>query len=350
MSDVVPHKQALRHRAHLRYFRQIPKRVLFAPEESARVFFGNETSGRATCLGCHDIPCIELSEGELGIGGDMSEFPGHPLRDVCPTNAISWNAETNSPSIDSSSCVGCGLCAERCPYGAISLTDRGIAAVEASDPDELTAPTNNDGDPGYMVPEKNIRRRGAIGSPRSAFVRRLPEILHGMTDNQAAVLTRNLFIAIAVAASMRRKGDTNVRMDGLVRFASGQIGVFELETGPAVLETPRALLEDIAIMHGRFGLELSDIVPISVISSLPNVRAEYYQVIEDIEKVLGVRCRTLTLGSLCMLAWSFSEVYELKDSMFMTAPGNTDLYRAMDLFCDSLVDEEPYPGAYRPIK
>ena len=38
-------------------------------------------------------------------------------------------------------------------------------------------------------------------------------------------------------------------MDGLLMFASGQIGVLEIETSSNVLESPRALLEDIAVLQ-----------------------------------------------------------------------------------------------------
>ena len=116
-----------------------------------------------------------------------------------------------------------------------------------------------------------------------------------MDDIRRSRMVRNVLLACGVGASMRRKGDTNVRMDGVLRFASGQIGVLEFEA-TATLESPRALLEDIAVLHGRFNIPISDIVPVSVVTTLPNRRAEYYQVMDDISKVLDINCRTITFG------------------------------------------------------
>lgn len=345
MSDVVPHTKAIRHKGRLRQFRSDVDYIEFAPQRGADVFMIDGSSGAATCLGCHDAPCIELNEGELGLGGALGEFPGDPSRDVCPVNAIDWSSEETSPSVDPDICVGCGLCAVRCPYGAISLSNDGIATVEASDPDSITLPAVDN-----SAPHEKFPRRGAVGTPRTPFAHNLLNVLNGMTDTQATRLTRNLFAVSGVAANMRRKGDTNIRMDGLLRFGSGQIGIVELEVGSAVLESPRALLEDIAVLHGRFGVALSDIVPVSVIGSLPNVRVEYYQVIDDIEKVLDIQCRTVTIGSLCMLAWHFAALDDVRGKIFTTASGDTDLYRSIQLLCPRMDDQEPYPGAYRPPK
>lgn len=345
MSDVVPHKDSILHKGRLRKYRSKAKELVFVPEERATVFLSDGSSGRATCLGCHDAPCIELTEDELGLGGSLGTFPGDPSRDVCPTNAIDWNAAEAAPRIDPDACVGCGLCALRCPYGAINLNDDGMASVEATDPDGITVHAVDD-----SAPHEKLGRRGALGTPRTLFARSLPNVLAAMTDTQATRLARNLFAVTGVAASMRRKGDTNIRMDGLLRFASGQIGIVELETGASVLESPRALLEDIAVLHGRFGVARSDITPVSVIGSLPNVRVEYYQVIDDIENVLDIRCRTVTMGLLCMIAWNFGKIDEVNGNTFTTASGETDLYRSIDALCLSFADEEPYPGAYRPPK
>ena len=60
MSDVVPHKQALRRQGRLRRFQADPKLITFTPTEGAKVIFADGNAGRATCLGCHDAPCMEL--------------------------------------------------------------------------------------------------------------------------------------------------------------------------------------------------------------------------------------------------------------------------------------------------
>ena len=345
MSDVVPHRKAIRHIGRLRSFRSDVDYLDFAPQRGTTVYMLDGSSGAATCLGCHDTPCIEINEADFSLGGILSEFPGDPSRDVCPVNAIYWSIEETAPVVDPDVCVGCGLCATRCPYGAIRLTENGIATVETSDPDGITHPAVDN-----STTHDEHTRQGALGTPQTPFARCIPDILISMTDTQATRLTRNLFTAIGVRANMRRKGDTNIRMDGLLRFGSGQIGVVELEVGSAVLESPRSLLEDIAVLHNRFDVPLSDIIPVSVIGSLPNVRVEYYQVIDDIEKVLNIRCRTFTIGSLCMLAWHFIELDGITGKAFTTAARDTDLYPSIKALCPNRNYEEPYLGAYRPPK
>ena len=270
MPDVVPHKQALRRQGRLRWFHASPEVILFEPGQAPEIRFADGSQGTATCLGCHDAPCMELTEAQLSLGGTLEEFPGDPSRDVCPTDAIHWDETGEFPAIDTENCIGCGLCAIRCPYGAISLSSDGVALVEGGDPDGITATETVPVEPHMITP-----RVGALGSLKAPFGREMPKIISKLTDIQGMRLARNMLAACGVAASMRRKGDTNIRMDGLLRFASGQIGVVELETGAAVLELPRALLEDIAVLHSRFGVPMSEIVPVNVIGTLPNVRAEY---------------------------------------------------------------------------
>ncbi|NCQ23569.1 MAG: hypothetical protein GW798_03885 [Roseovarius sp.] len=288
---------------------------------------------------------MELQESGFKLGGELDAFPGDPSRDVCPVNAIDWNEKGEVAVVDSEICIGCGICAVSCPYGAIHLTTEGKAVVESIDPSGITQPALSE-----TAPHVKAECNGALGTADTAFLKRLPEVVASLSDVQTTRLTRNMFLACGVSANMRRKGDTNVRMDGLLRLRSGQIGVVELETSPNVLESPRALLEDIAVLHNRFGVPMNTIVPVSVICGFPNVRVEYYQVIEDIERVLGVRCRSITLGALCLLMWNFSYLESLGDDLFTTIPGETDLSSSLEKLIGRFENDEPYLGAFKPSK
>lgn len=345
MSDFVPHKQVLHRQGRLRRFHAHPEVILFKYGRAPEIRFADGNQGKATCLGCHDAPCTELTEAQLSLGGMLEEFPGDPSRNVCPTDAIDWDEAGEVITIDTESCIGCGLCAICCPYGAISISSDGVALVESDDPDGITAIQTGAVDPHVTTP-----RAGALGSLSDRFVRNMPEIVTGLTDTQRTRLARNMLAACGVAASMRRKGDTNVRMDGVLRFASGQVGVVELEFSPAVLESPRALLEDVAVLHSRFGVPMADIVPVSLIGTLPSLRAEYYQVIDDIVKVLNIRCRTLTFGALCLIMWRFGKLHGMDGDLFSTKAGATDLHPSLKKLIPDLPLEEPYSGAYRPPK
>ena len=261
-----------------------------------------------------------------------------------PDDAIDWDEAGEVPTIDAENCIGCGLCAVRCPYGAISMRSDGVALVEGGDPDGITAIET-----GAIEPHVTIPRAGALGSLAEPFARKMPEIVTKLTDIQGTRLARNMLAACGVAASMRRKGDTNIRMDGLLRFASKQIGVVELETGAAVLESPRALLEDVAVLHSRFGVPMADIVPVSMMGALPNVRAEYYQVIDDIAKVLGIQCRTLTFGALCLVMWRFGKLGGLEGDLFTTKTGATDLHSSLAQLIPDLPVDGAISGGISPV-
>jgi len=345
MSDVVPHKQAQVRKGLLRNFSRDPEKIIFSTDQSPKIVFADGSQGRATCLGCHDAPCIEFTEKQLNLEGALGEIPGDPSHDVCPIDAINWDTAREFPAIDAERCIGCGICAVNCPYGAINLTPDGVAGVETSDPDGITN-EKQDGDTTYI----ELPRAGNLASATYPFARNMPEFVDRLSDVQTIRLTRNMFAACGVSASMRRKGDTNIRMDGLLHLSGDQIGVVELETSAAVLESPRALIEDVAVLNNRFNVPIENIVPVSIVGTLPNERAEYYRVIDDIEKVLNIRCRTLTLGALCMLMWWFESPKNLEYNMFVTRAGATDLYQSLKQIISDLPNAEPYPGAYRPPK
>ena len=345
MSDLVFHRQILRRRGRMRWFNAEPKKILFRAGRAGSIRFTDGHLGLGTCLGCHDAPCMELTEPELSIGGALQSFPGDPSRDVCPTDAITWDEAGEVPIVDGKECIGCGLCAVRCPYGAITMGPDGIAVVEGDDPDGIADTTDTSIGPHVLIP-----RSGILGGPTARFVREMPEIISRLTDAQSTLLARNMLVASGVRASMRRKGDPNVRMDGVLRTPTEQIGVVELETGVAVLETPRALLEDIAVLHSRFGVPVAAIIPVSLIGTLPNIRSEYYRVIDDILSVLDIQCRTVTLGALCVLNWHFAKLDRLDGDLFTTTGSTTDLHSSLVQVIPDLPSVEPHPGAYRPAK
>ena len=345
MSDIVPHKRALRRDGRLRRVHSRAEVIEYKPGEPPEIQFVDGSRGRGTCLGCHDAPCMEITKAQSRPDDRLGAFPTDPSRNVCPTDAIDWNNAAGRPSIDREGCIGCGLCAVRCPYGAITLSPDGVALIEGSDPDGITVP-----DTGASGPHLIIPRTGTLGSLAAPFARGMPNIVTTLTDTQGTLLARNMLTACGVTASMRRRGDTNIRMDGILRFASSQIGVVELETGAAVLESPRALLEDIAVLHSRFAVPIAEIIPVSLIGALPNVRGEYYRVIDDIAKVLDIQCRTLTLGVLCVLMWRFRMLDGIAGDLFTTKTGATDFHSSLVQLVPDLPRPEPYPGAYRPSK
>ena len=347
MSDVVPHKGRPSPPGGRLGYRKAPDSISFTPNSEPQLRFADGTRYLTTCLGCQDAPCMEFAEVVIKpTSPNLADFPRDPSREVCPADAMTWNRVAYGPSIDADKCIGCGLCAVNCPYGAISLSPDGVAVVQQQDSDITVAGLTGN------QPHTAVPKVGSLGDPIMPFPQQLPAITARLGDIRRSRMTRNMLLACGVGASTRRKGDTNVRMDGVVYFVSGIIGVVELETNAAAsLESPRALLEDIAVLHGRFNVPMEDIVPISIVAELPNVRAEYYEVIDNISSVLDIHCRTLTLGGLCLLMWRFGTLPDLKgNELFTTEVGAVDLFNSLAKLDPDFPLEEPYPGAYRPAK
>jgi Fe-S-cluster-containing hydrogenase component 2 len=349
MSEVVPHKKTIARGGKVREYRAPPERLDFAKRiRTVKVRLSNGSEGRGTCLGCKDAPCMTLGIADTLLPEALSDFPGDPAREVCPTRALSWNDNGLAIVVKTDTCIGCGLCLARCPYGAISLSAEGKAIVEVSDPDHLTVACTSDS---TLAEHPKPQRVGQIGPIETPVLRNIPESVARIGDVESLQFVRNLLIACGIECRTRRKGDTNIRIDGVLGLADGRLGVLEIELGYGVLDSPRALLEDVAILHARYGVDVQQIDPVSVILGLPNARSEYFQVIADIEKVLGLRCRTITIGALLAIMWQFQIVEGFSGELFMTLPGETDLSPAIKKFISASISaEQPYPGSYRPSK
>lgn len=341
MSDFVVHKARRAAGNFARSYGAAVKYVTFGHCAPTAVALTDGRAGAGSCVGCGSAPCMEKDVSELALFGALETFPGDPSLDVCPTRAISWDTENLAAIVVAADCIGCGLCVARCPYGAISLAGGLAARVETADPDRLIVAGQGQGD--HPKPER-VGQIASLGAPAAA---NLVETVTALDDARATLLVRNLLNEVGLNASTRRRGDTNVRIDAVGFARSGRPFVAEIEMGAGILESPRALLEDVAVLHARYGYSVADIDPVSIILSFPNVRSEYYQVVRDIERVLRLQCRTITIGALVALLWTCRRIGSFAGDAFVVGA-------TIDL-ADSLgIDEarviEPYPASFRPAK
>lgn len=353
MSDELPevlhHKRSRGHAGTARSYRAQVSAIDFGVGgQRPAVTLADGHTGQGSCLGCHDTPCMEKSPLESVVASALESFPGDPSNAVCPTEALAWDQARRVIQVDSAACIGCGLCVVRCPYGAIYLEGSEKAAILTDDPNTMVTLTETK--PSAEVHPTPLRK-GRLGESRAVPLTKLPSSIGSLPDAAAAAFIRNVLHELGVRCRTRRRGDTNVRIDAVATFDDGLIGVLEIELTGAVLESPRALLEDIAILHTRYAMPIAVICPISVVLALPNGRSEYYQVIEDIKRVLGIECRTFTVGALVLLMWSLGRIPGLRTDLFVTSAGGADLLPSLQTLASNFrYDGEPYPASLRTAK
>ena len=343
MSDLVCHKGQRTQGVLARHYVADVSELWYENAEFTKVMLADGRAGAGSCLGCGNVPCMEKGESELVLFGALDAFPGDPNRDVCPTKAIIWDSEKTVASILVDKCIGCGLCISRCPYGAISLVNGLTASVATADPDRLVVAVTS-----VYNEHPKVKRRGKIAILDAPAIVSLPVTVGVLHDVRTNLFIRNLLNEVGLYVRTRRRGDTNMRIDAVGFSRRGRPFVAEIETSLGVLESPRALLEDVAVLHSRYGYTVDEIDPLSIILALPNMRSEYYQVIRDIEKVLGLRCRTITVGVLVAMLWNFVRIDGFDGDIFTTGKGDVDIFNNMSVNGEKWL--EPYPGAFKPAK
>ena len=323
-------------------------------EKKSIIKFSDGGQAPGSCIHCINPPCLEYARDEIELD-TFKEFPADRAPEVCPTNAISWPQESNSPIIDSEACISCGICVSRCPVAAIYL-----------DPDETTAILNDLPNKYFLSQNQEVSETTQADllekfsqiPENGIFVLENDNILQRFFDKFKSVTThqkqsaqfpnhlvRNLMLEVGVNTLMRRRGDTNLRMDIVFEQSGGKSGTCEVELGSEVLDAPRNLLDNVAVLVSRYKISKDGIIPLIVTLSLPNRRSEYWQVIKDIKQVLDLQINSLTIGMLVLLVWNRIKISLNSQEMLYV---DSDLYTLRDKFERILGRElnttEGYPG------
>jgi len=95
-----------------------------------------------------------------------------------------------------------------------------------------------------------------------------------------------------------------MRMDIIQQTSDGHSGMVEVEFGDvAVLNAPRDILDDVAVMVARHGWTHGKFLTIIVTDIIPNRRSEYWRIIADIREVTQVRVLTMSVLALMLAIW-----------------------------------------------
>lgn len=348
-------KQAIS-RKNLMIFRDEvnPIRIQHNPEEYGLISLNNGNTITAACLRCHNPKCIFLQEFELE-NSNFSDFPYDKNPFVCPTTAITWNKNNDCPEIDKKSCISCGICAVRCPIGAIRICPNGAEINYQNSP---ILQEENYNDKTIKMQEEcitkvtGIERIGTLILESDSLITHLYSMINEMNKEAQFpnILIRNLLIALGLRCSIRRRGDIYIRMDAIIESYDGKYGVAEIEFGKEALEIPRTLLDDIAVIYSRYKKPKEEIITFSFTYSLPNIRTEYWRVIKDIKQIFGIKINTLTVGALIVLLWNFVKFKELNE-MFYIDIDNTSIRQPIESILNRRLNITPgFLGVFETSK
>ncbi len=309
-----------------------PISLHFVPSHHAIMRFANGNEAASSCLRCPDTPCATFSERETMLE-NFNQFPADRNTEVCPAGAITRPVGGGAPIINAEHCILCGVCASRCPVGAIRLV-QGYGAIVEDAPNvafiETATPSKVDIDLERQR-FKELPREGSFLVESDTIVddifERLQRAWTRVGDRFPNLLTRNLLISTGIEAAVGRKGNNHMRMDIVLSPPGVEHGVAEVEFGQdAVLDAPRDILDALAVLVSRYDWTLQTTSAIVVSDVLPNRRSEYWRIVQDIHQVLGVKIGTVTIFALMLTVWNRNTLNLMPDNDFYTDL-DTDSYR-----------------------
>lgn len=288
-----------------------PVELSFSPRLPTKVRFSNGDVSDSVCVCCPDAPCM-FYRAEENIVSELPSFPSNESPRVCPTDAIVRPDSKSYPQVDQDRCIWCGVCVARCPVGAIRLEAKAGAVIQQEDQPGFTRGTDMARHDATRSILAALPRSGVALSESDMLLDRiqyrLVTNLEG-SDEFSNVLARNLMRAVGSRVAMRRIGNNHMRMDLIWSFSANVKGVVEVELrDTGLLDVSRDLLDDIAVLAERYGWQANRTTPVVIPLYLPNRRADYWGVVEDVRKVLGVRIQTIPLLLLMIKSWEFSKL------------------------------------------
>jgi len=197
-------------------------------------------SRKIACLACPEKFCLDFSENELKYN--------HIFLNVCPTKAISFSGNTSV--IDYDNCMGCGLCAIRCPYGAIKFNDDYLPEINDLNYDYKKYSYSD-----FKKETKYLVVRNIIhDQDRKKLVKNLLHNLRDQKQNTIYPLVGSMLTSIGLATRITRVGDTNERTDSVIIDERNSIPIeikSPTETEHIDIKSVRQALDNKIIMLSR---------------------------------------------------------------------------------------------------
>lgn len=251
------------------------------------------------CLRCLDEPCLRFTPAETGALRQATQ--------VCPTDAIKHPRSLHGPVI-TAECVGCGVCAMRCPVGAIAVSDMARAGA--------TVHTAETGDLAYRVASDALeffRARGDLAkrlvwSERSAspladllWSRSLP-----LRQSSFYPLVAALFTVAGFPVWRPAQGDTNNRVDVILVDDEDSLPV-EVKSASEVsvinVKSVQQALENKIVLDERAYLPSRPSSSTLVVGyEYPPARSDVTELVEDIYSAYKISVGLVSMRRLYELA------------------------------------------------
>ncbi len=170
-----------------------------------------------------------------------------------------------------------------------------------------------------------------------------------LTPNGENELVELLFCGIGAYVYFPRKGDNSERFDVLIDFNDYK-AVVEVEIpSTEILDAPRNLLDDYAVLKNRKTEDDEEIIPIVLCWDLPNKRTDYWNVVTDVNKILGIKIKTISILALALHYWTNTPIDFRTDEYFLEYAKCT-MNNASSMLKKSGLSINDFPGYFSPFK
>lgn len=324
-------------RKELLFLKQMPSQLKYTAGEVPHYRIG-ENLYECSCLKCCKPKCLYFEKDEVHVNS-IGKISIDENRKVCPVSAIKLTDDMKI-EIDRTLCINCGICASRCPAGAIYFDENSKINVNNSmNENLLKCEFDSTTEEKHETMIKDLSQKKKVGiylSESREGIRRINDELYKFNHGKQNLFVRNLLIALGCNALISREGDVYTRLDGIYESFLGNSGVVEIEFEKDTLGAVRNVLDDIAVLHSRYNFNKNKNYSLVVCLQLPNERQGYWQVVKDIKRVEKIEINTITVGALLIMMWN-NVLLDLKTLPFYTDYDNKTIREALERSIDRKV-------------
>ncbi|MFL9950157.1 4Fe-4S binding protein [Paraburkholderia agricolaris] len=207
----------------------VPTVLQFRPGLPAQLSFSGGISTEATCVYCVDAPCVNYQIEEVRAAA-LPDFPADRNTAVCATSALTRPGEVGAPTVDPEACVSCGVCASRCPVGAIFLSPTAVVNDVAS---EIFVEADLNADAYRLLRNMfaGARREGVLLEETAVVVDqmqvRLERVCRNVDDRFPNHLARNMLptsTSTQILPLISNPAPSNHRPESRIQGAGGKSG------------------------------------------------------------------------------------------------------------------------------